>query len=206
MIEKTTLALEKYVPQPAAPIIAQWIHQAPCWFKISKGRTSKFGDYRSPFKDKGHRISVNHNLNPYAFLITAVHEFAHLKTWNEYRAKVKPHGQEWKKNFKQLMKPFFELNIFPYDVQRAVVAYLDNPAASSCSDLTLFRTLQRYDKPKNGHLRVEELPLGASFSLPNGRTFKKGEKIRTRFRCTDLNTGRIYLFSPVAEVLINTAR
>jgi len=202
MIEKTTLSLEKYVPKSAAPIIARWIHQAPCLFKISKGRTSKFGDYRSPYQDKGHRISVNHNLNPYAFLITTVHEFAHLKTWKEYRAKVKPHGLEWKKNFKILMDPFFEQDIFPYDIKRAVVVYLDNPGASSCSDLTLFRTLQRYDQPKNGHLRVEELPNGTSFILPNGRIFKKGERIRTRFRCMEVGTGRIYLFSPVAEVLV----
>jgi len=202
MIEKTTLALEKYMPKPAASVIARWIHQAPCMFKISKSRSSKFGDYRSPYKGKGHRISVNHNLNPYAFLITTVHEFAHLKTWNEHKARVKPHGAEWKRNFKDLMQPFFNMDIFPEDVRGAIVMYLSNPAASSCSDLTLFRTLQRYDKPKNGHQKVEELPLGASFVLPNGRAFKKGEKIRTRFRCTELETGRIYLFSPVAEVRV----
>lgn len=202
MIEKTALALEKYVPKQAAAVIAKWIHQAPCLFKISRSRSSKFGDYRSPYRDKGHRISVNHNLNPYAFLITTVHEFAHLKTWNEYRAKVRPHGIEWKRNFKQLMQPFFELNLFPEDVRDAVTSYLSNPGASSCSDLTLFRTLQRYDLPKNGHQKVEELPIGAAFVLPNGRAFKKGEKIRTRFRCTELATGKIYLFSPVAEVLV----
>lgn len=202
MIEKTTRALEKYVPLEAAPIIARWIHQAPCLFKISKSRLSKFGDYRSPYKDKGHRISVNHNLNPYAFLVTTVHEFAHLKTWNEHKAKAKPHGSEWKRNFKLLMEPFFKLGVFPKDIQQAVLVYLNNPAASSCSDLTLFRTLQFYDKPKIGHLRVEELPHGSSFTLPNGRMFKKGEKLRTRFRCEEIGSGRIYLFSPVAEVKV----
>lgn len=202
MIEKTRLTLEKYVPEQAAPIIARWIHQAPCLFKISKGRTSKFGDYRSPYRDKGHRISVNHNLNPYAFLITTVHEFAHLKTWNEHRTKAKPHGLEWKQNFKTLMKPFFQMDIFPEDIRQAVLNYLANPAASSCSDLTLYRTLQRYDQPKVGHIRVEELPLGSAFALPNGRIFKKGERNRTRFRCEELATGRVYLFSPVAEVRV----
>src|SRR5690606_1249679 len=200
MIEKTRLALEKYVPKQAAPIIARWIHQAPCLFKISKSRTSKFGDYRSPYKDKGHRISVNHNLNPYALLVTTVHEFAHLKTWNEHRTKAKPHGIEWKQNFKLLMKPFFELEVFPDHVRQAVLSYLANPADSSCSDLTLYRILKQYDHPKNGHVRVEELALGSAFALPNGRIFKKGEKNRTRFRCEEIATGKIYLFSPVAEV------
>jgi len=200
MIEKTTLALEKYVPKEAASILARWIHQAPCLFKISKGRQSKFGDYRSPFKGKGHRISVNHNLNPYAFLITSVHEFAHLKTWNEYRDRVKPHGEEWKRNFKLLMQPFLALTIFPLDIKQAVQRYLDNPAASSCSDLTLFRVLQEYDQPKSGYVKVEEVRLGTLFTLGNGRIFKKGEKVRTRFRCLELSSGKIYLFSPVAEV------
>jgi len=203
MIEKTTRALEKYVPEEAAPILAKWIYQAPCTFKISRGRSSKFGDYRSPFQGKGHRISVNHNLNRYAFLITAVHEFAHLKTWNEHKAKVKPHGIEWKRNFKMLMRPFFEVAIFPADVKEAVLVYLNNPAASSCSDLSLFRALQRYDQPKDGHCRVEEIPSGSTFSLPNGRAFKKGGRVRTRYRCVEVETGRIYLFSPVAEVLVS---
>ncbi|QNL52114.1 SprT-like domain-containing protein [Olivibacter sp. SDN3] len=200
MIEKTTSILEKYLPKQAAPIIAQWIYQAPCMFKISKNRLSKFGDYRSPFGRKGHRISINHNLNPYAFLVTTVHEFAHLKTWNEYKSRVKPHGKEWKKNFKLLMEPFFNGEILPPDVRAAVTTYLGNPAASSCGDLTLFRTLQRYDQPRAGFVRVEELPPGAAFVLPNGRIFRKGEKMRTRFRCTEIHTGKVYLFSPVAEV------
>lgn len=200
MIEQTVSTLEKYLPKQAAPIIARWIYQAPCVFKIAKSRSSKFGDYRSPFGGKGHRISINHNLNPYAFLVTTVHEFAHLKTWNVYKSRVKPHGKEWKRNFKLLMEPFFNGEILPPDVRGAVITYLENPAASSCSDLTLFRTLQRYDQPKTGFIRVEELPPGAPFILPNGRRFSKGEKMRTRFRCTEINTGKVYLFSPVAEV------
>ncbi len=190
------------MPKVAAPLIAGWIAQAPCQFRISKGRTSKYGDYRAPFKDKGHRISVNHNLNPYAFLVTTVHEFAHLKTWEEHRGKVKPHGREWKVNFKALMQPFFEKEVFPSDVRSAIRNYLENPSASSCTDMNLFRILGQYDKPKENVFRVESVPEGSCFAMSNGRTFRKGVRLRKRYLCRELSSGRDYLFSPVAEVYL----
>lgn len=194
--------LEKYLPAEAAPLIARWIDYFKCEFKISRNRNSKFGDYRSPYGDKGHRISVNYDLNPYAFLVTTVHEFAHLHTWNEHKQKAKPHGTEWKNNFKKMMQPFFEKEIFPADVKKAIVNYLDNPAASSCSDLNLYRSLRKYDPPKESEaiLTIEKIPLKALFKLKDGRVFRKDEKLRKRFKCTEVATRRIYLFSPVAEV------
>ncbi|HEX8019695.1 SprT-like domain-containing protein [Mucilaginibacter sp.] len=194
--------LEKYLPAEAAPLVARWIDYFKCEFKISRNRNSKFGDYRSPYGGKGHRISVNYDLNPYAFLVTTVHEFAHLHTWNEHKQKAKPHGTEWKNNFKKMMQPFFEKEIFPADVKRAIRNYLDNPAASSCSDLNLYRSLRKYDPPKESEaiLTVEKIPLKALFKLKDGRVFRKDEKLRKRFKCTEVATKRIYLFSPVAEV------
>lgn len=195
--------LAQYMPAAASPIIAKWIDYFQCEFKISKNRATKLGDYRHPFKNNGHKISVNNNLNNYAFLVTTVHEFAHLLTWNEHKNKVKPHGEEWKNNFKKMMSPFFELQIFPSDVHYAIVSYLNNPAASSCTDLTLARTLQKYDT----HLtttRVEELPLHTIFTLKDGRKFKKGERIRKRYKCVCLTNGNIYLFNPLAQVFLAT--
>lgn len=191
--------LEQYMPPLAAPIIAKWIDYFQCEFKISKNRTTKLGDYRHPFKESGHKISVNNNLNPYAFLVTTVHEFAHLLTWNDHKNKVKPHGAEWKNNFKRMMKPFFDLEVFPSDVNQSIAAYLDNPAASSCTDLRLARALKKYDQ-KEGSIHVEHLSVNAIFTLKDGRKFQKGERIRKRFRCTCLDNGKIYLFNPLAEV------
>ena len=188
------------MPPEAAPLISRWIDYFKCEFKISRNRNSKFGDYRAPFDGKGHRISVNYNLNAYAFLVTTVHEFAHLYTWNQHEHQVKPHGQEWKANFRRMMQPFFEQNIFPPDVLQAISLYLDNPAASSCSDLNLYRSLRKYDAPKPSVITVEKLPFKALFKLKNGRIFRKEEQLRKRFKCTEISTRRVYLFSPVAEV------
>ena len=192
--------LEKYLPPDAAPLIGRWIDYFKCEFKISRNRGSKFGDYRSPYGGKGHRISVNYDLNPYAFLVTTVHEFAHLHTWNEHKQKAKPHGTEWKANFKKMMQPFFEKDIFPADVKHAITSYLNNPAASSCSDLNLYRSLRKYDAPKESVLTVEKVPLKALFKIKGGRVFRKEEQLRKRFKCVEIATKRVYLFSPVAEV------
>lgn len=98
--------LQKYIPAQAAILIARWIDEYKTELKISKSRATKLGDYRHPYGDKGHRISVNYNLNQYSFLITLVHEFAHLLNWNRHKNKVKPHGTEWKQAFQEMMKPF----------------------------------------------------------------------------------------------------
>jgi SprT protein len=191
--------LAQYMPAPAAPIIAKWIDYFQCEFKISKNRATKLGDYRHPFKGKGHKISVNNDLNPFAFLVTTVHEFAHLLTWNDHKNKAKPHGSEWKSNFKRMMNPFFELQVFPPEIHHIIINYLNNPAASSCTDLTLARALKKYDTHLST-IRIEELPLNTIFTLKDGRKFKKGDQIRKRYRCECLDNGNIYLFNPLAEV------
>lgn len=200
MTKEYTLVLQKYISLEAAEVISQWIVKTGCEFNITKSRSSKFGDYRAPYGKKGHRISVNHDLNPHAFLITTVHEFAHLKTWNEHKHRVKPHGLAWKSNFKSLMDIFFEKEVFPEDIRIAVQRYLENAKASSCSDDQLFRTLKKYDPIKENHHTVESLGISTVFALKNGRVFEKREKVRTRYRCIELSSGRIYLFSPLAEV------
>lgn len=188
------------MPPDAAPIIARWIDYFQCEFKVSRNRSTKYGDYRHPYQGQGHRISVNYNLNPYAFLVTTVHEFAHLLTWNEYNRKAKPHGTEWKANFKRMMRTFYEKNIFPPDVQKVIINYMDNPAASSCSDINLSRILKKYDPVQQHIVTVEKLPFNARFKMKNGRVFQKEHLVRKRFRCVEIATGRIYLFNPLAEV------
>jgi len=198
LVEKERI-LAQYMPGDAVPIIARWIDYFQCEFKISKGRTTKLGDYRHPYRGEGHKISVNNNLNEYQFLVTTVHEFAHLLTWNDYQNKVKPHGEEWKHNFKRMMAPFLNQEIFPADVKHAVVSYLNNPSAASCTDLKLSRALKKYDQPLDVS-RLEEIPMNAIFSIKDGRRFRKGERLRKRYRCVCLDNGNIYLFNPLAEV------
>ena len=47
---------------------------------------------------------------------------------------------------------------------------------------------------------VEQFPEGTLFEIKGGRIFKKGEKIRKRYKCVEVKTGKLYLFSAVYEV------
>ena len=105
-------------------------------------------------------------------------------------------------NFRRMMKPFFEKDIFPQDISQAIIRYLENPAASSCTDLHLYKTLKRYDAITTGGTTVETLPVNSTFRLKNGRSFRKEAKVRKRFRCVEISTGTVYLFNPLAEVFV----
>jgi SprT protein len=200
-VSKNTELLKRFIPEEAAPLIARWVDHLQVELKITRSRETVLGDYRHPFGDKGHRISINNDLNPYAFLVTLIHEFAHLIQWNKYRNNVKPHGDEWKMEYKRLMQPFFEMNIFPDKIRHALEKYLKDPAASSCADPLLLRVLREFDANKNTVL-VSSIPPGGIFSMRNGRKFQKLEKVRTRYQCKEVGTGRIYLFSAIAEVYL----
>lgn len=192
--------LTKFLPEQSVHTIAVWVRQYNFDLKITNSRSTKLGDYRSPFKGQRHKITVNHNLNKYAFLITLVHEVAHLTAFEKFSHRIKPHGDEWKQEYKRLMLPFLHETILPIDVQNALKNYLVNPAASSCADENLLRTLRKYDKQNEAIVHLEDLPFKTIFKINPNRHFEKGEKLRKRFKCMELSTKRIYLFSPVAEV------
>ncbi len=169
--------------------------------KITKERSTKLGDYTAPHNGLNHTITINHNLNQSSFFITLVHEIAHLKTYQHYKNRVAPHGQEWKQAFRELMIPFLNTENLPLDILYATRKYLQNPAASSCSDVTLMRTLKLYDKLAHDNCLVllERIPHKTHF-IYNGRVFEKGDQLRKRFRCQEVGSIAIYLFSPLAEV------
>ena len=87
------------------------------------------------------------------------------------------------------------------NIYKALLKTLQNPAASSCSDEQLLRVLKNYDKSTNGHLFVEQLQEGSLFKINGERIFKKGPKVRKRFKCQEVSTRKWYLFSAVYEVL-----
>ena len=85
-------------------------------------------------------------------------------------------------------------------IEKELLSSLKNPAASSCAEDDLIRVLRKYDTNKNGFKLVEEIPLNGLFKIDDGKIFKKGEKQRKRFKCEEVRTGKVYLFSPVYEV------
>jgi len=200
-ISELTRAFSKYVPSKSLDVCIDWIVEHKIAVRITKSRNSKYGDYRPPHDGRGHRISINHDLNKYAFLLTFSHEVAHLITFNKFRFRIDPHGKEWKSEFKRLMIPFLKSDIFPKDLVVAINGYMNNPAASSCSDITLMRTLAKYDKRDERWKLLEEIALNTPFRIRSGREFIKGELLQKNFCCTCLKSKHKYVINPLTEVL-----
>lgn len=194
-------ALAAFLPEGCFDKVVHYLHYYKVHLTVTKERTSVLGDYRNAVHGKNHRISVNSNLNKYAFLITLLHELAHLLTFEKYGHRVSSHGKEWKSIYGHLLADFVNRNIFPADIEKELKHSLTNPAASSCAEEHLMRVLRKYDLKKDGLVLVEELPLNTLFVTKDGRVFRKGEKLRKRYRCTELKTGLVYLFSAIYEVM-----
>lgn len=196
--ERIRNAIRPYVPTGTETVLAEKIVRSRCHLTITRDRKTKAGDYRHPFGKSGHRISVNGTLNQYAFLITFVHEMAHLTTWERHRNKVNPHGKEWKKAFQEEMLPFLTEDVFPNDILKQLRTHMRNPKSATVRDQELMRLLRSYDEP-SGKVLLEDVPENVEFRLGNKR-FVKGVKLRKRFRCQLVGSDRIYLVSAIAEV------
>ena len=192
--------LQHYLPPGTGDAVMAYLHQHKVHLTVSKERKSILGDYRHRTSSANHRISVNGTLNKYSFLITLLHELAHLLTFEQYQNRVQAHGKEWKMIFGKLLQQFVQHKIFPPDIEVELLQSLKNPAASSCAEDSLLRVLRKYDERSGTHLLVEELPEGTIFKIKDGRIFRKGEKLRKRFKCTEIRTGKVYLFSPIYEI------
>ena len=200
---KIAEVLTKYIPEEAVPICTQWIVSQNIHLRITKDRASKYGDYRPARNKEGHIITVNHNLNRYSFLITFIHEVAHLVCEKKYSRFAAPHGKEWKREYSVLLRFFLSKKIFPDDIEAALESYAKDPAASSCSDENLLRILKSYNSTENKNVTfLEQLPRGSLFRLNSGRKlFLKGERMRKRFQCFEQPSGIEYRVSALAEVI-----
>lgn len=196
--ERIRDAIRPFVPNGTELLLAEQIVRYRCHLTITRDRKTKAGDYRHPFGKIGHRISVNGSLNNYAFLITFVHEMAHLVCWERHGRKASPHGKEWKLAFQEQMQPFLVDEVFPADILKQLKIHMRNPKAATVRDLELMRILRSYDDRSHTVL-LEDIEEGQQFKLGN-RVFVKGEKLRKRYRCKQEGTGRVYLVSAIAEV------
>jgi hypothetical protein len=193
--------LEQFLPYGAFEQVAPFFMSHSIHLTLTHDRRSVLGDYRHPGPDAPyHRISVNANLNPYSFLITLLHELAHMLTYVHFQNKVLPHGKEWKTQFRHILIPFMGKRFFPGDVEKALYAYLHNPAASTCTDAQLYKSLYRYDEHKPGFKLVDDLEVNQCFETEDGEVYQKLEKLRTRTRCRNIGNGKVYFFQGIVEV------
>ncbi|MCG8305924.1 MAG: SprT-like domain-containing protein [Cytophagales bacterium] len=189
----------KHVPENAVHYCLDLWTAIPFHFKVTKTRNTKLGDYRYDHQNRSHSISVNFDLNKYSFLITYIHEIAHLLTTERHGRRSRPHGAEWKSCFQELMHPVLTDLIFPPDILGALKQHMKNPKASAYADSMLIAALRRYDPDQDGLRLLAELKEGDIFEF-NGRKYKKLSVRRTRVLCQEFGSSRKYLISKMALV------
>ena len=89
-------ALKNYLPENTFEDVIEFMHSYKIHLILRKDRKSILGDYRPAHRGKPHTISLNISLNKYHFLITFIHELAHLINYLNHQQSVMPHGKEWK--------------------------------------------------------------------------------------------------------------
>ena len=190
--------VKRYIPDAAIPLLSKYINYWKVNLVIAPKRITKHGDFRI-LPNGVHRISINNSSNPYRFLITLIHEIAHLVAFKHFGYFIKPHGKEWKSCYQKLMIPFLKPKIFPKDLLNLLTFHLKNPRASTDVDFNLVIELNKFD-PKTEKNYIFELGLGTIFETDNGRKFVKGSKRKKRYECDEVSTRRRYFFSPHARV------
>lgn len=194
--------LKNHLPENSLEAIVDLIVENKVHLNITKSRSSKYGDFKVSGSNKQPQLSINYNLNPYSFLITLLHEIAHLLVWRNHHSiyrRIKPHGKEWKSEFKTLMEPFLYRGVFPEPLLSILKKHMLNPKASSSSDISLMKELRKFDQTY-AHLKLlSDLQIGDLFHFKNS-AFKIIRKNRTRYLCENINNKKRYLVHSLVEV------
>lgn len=192
--------LTKYFPENAYLALASTIESYKFSFTVTKERKSKLGDF-SVRKGQTPKITVNGTLNPYSFLITFLHELAHLAVYISHGRKIKPHGPEWKQQFQDFLLLSIKHQLFPDELLKEVLLFTTNPKASTAASPELMKALAQFDNnsTEKNTLYLDDIATDNIFIFRNQR-YKKLEKRRTRVLCERLTDNRQYTISGHAEV------
>ncbi len=195
--------LQIQLPEKAVDYAFGLWKEKPFNLKLTKSRQTKIGDFTCRDGAVHPRITLNHDLNPFTFLITYIHEVAHLHVFLEFGHRVEPHGEHWKTAFQRLLTPVLTLEIFPNKILAPLTMHMQNPKASSFADRVLTKALRAFDEQAHSDIVLSDIPEGSLFQL-NGRFFKKGKLRRTRILCKEVHSKRQYLVP--AEALVSNVQ
>jgi hypothetical protein len=181
-------------------LLEQWLNGAQVQLKLSRSRSTKHGDFRYPRNGLPAVITLNHDMHPVEFMITLTHELAHYKAWKKHGRSIRPHGEQWKYEFRWMLKELIESGILEPEVSGAIYqCYFKRQRIGSSDGEPILRVLGKAGKD-SGFTRVADVPEGTAFRLRNGKVLVKGQKLRSRYRCCDPKSGREYSVSPMAEI------
>ena len=202
--KKIQSLLAQHLPTGAIDYcLGLWLAQ-PFDFKLRQSRLTKVGDFTC-YPGRPPRITINRDLHPYMFLVTYVHEVAHLEVHRQFGNRAEGHGQEWKRTFRQMLEPVLNELIFPADLLVVLREHMADPRASTFSDPELVRALRQHDPNTDTQTFLADIPKGSIFGI-RGRFFRKGDTKRTRVLCQEIKSKRKYfvpLDAPVDNVQLS---
>ena len=190
--------LSNFLDKETQEKVTDWEKEFNVKVSVSSPSKSRLGVF-IPNRSTENKIRINNNLNKFSFLITLIHEMAHASIWIKYGRKVNPHGEEWKTEFKNMILPFLNPNYFPKDILSSLAKHMINPKASTVRDVNLSRILSKYDKLLS--FTIDRIKDGDCFEIANGTQFQKICKLRKNYKCIEIKSGKLYRFSPLAEVI-----
>ena len=181
------------IPKASLEYVKGLINCENILFKLKNNRVTKHGDF-SVKKDFSVEITINSDMNPFRFLITLLHEISHFFIYKDFGFNTKPHGCQWKSKFKELLIPVINNKVFPDDILSPLAKYAINPKASTDTDLDLSIALNKYDV--NVPSYILDLRKGDKFKASNKKNYIVVGKRRKRYECLEIDSKRLYLFSP----------
>jgi hypothetical protein len=199
--KKVESILIQHVPAEAFRYCTRLWEELPFNFKLRKSRLSKVGDFTCR-SGQSPQITINRDLHPFLFLMTYVHEVAHLRVHRVLGFKAEAHGEDWKATFQDLMAPLLSPEIFPEPLLTGLKKHMVSPKASSFTDAELTHLFRSLNEHERNAVLLSQIPEGSIFHL-HGRWFKKGKLRRTRVLCHEVKTRRQYLV-PVDVAVSNT--
>lgn len=187
--------LEKYLPHNTLPFLRQWFGAHVIHIKITRNRNSKLGDYRK-MPDKSHQITINSTLQPPLFFFVLTHELAHLLAFANFGGRISPHGAEWKNTFRIMLLE--SLSVYPDDLKGIILKFSKAPKANfmSSPELVRYFHIENYEDEAS---YIEDLTAGDRFFYRK-QTYIIEEKRKKNYLCTNLDTGKKYIFKPLARV------
>ena len=181
------------IPKASLEYVKELIKYENILFKLKNNRKTKHGDF-SVKKDFSIEITINSDMNPFRFLITLLHEISHFFVYKDFGFNTKPHGYKWKNKFKELLIPVINNEVFPDDILRPLAKYAVNPKASTDTDLDLSIALNKYNVNVSSY--ILDLRKGDKFKALNKKNYIVVGKRRKRYECLEIDSKKLYLFSP----------
>lgn len=132
--------LKEYLPEAVVEDMENVLRRYSCRLFVVPERRTVYGNYRM-MPDGSHRITVNKGLDKWAFFLVLLHETAHMQTRVKYGRAARPHGQEWKENYRSLLRHYIYSGVFPPALASLVYEHSCNPKTFFPKEILMFLNL-----------------------------------------------------------------